>query len=77
MPSSVGRLDAMQKRLNSMVQAIAIVRTPLENFYNSLDDEQRQRFNAIGEPNRRGLLTVWEHFVARAVSGSKSHTNRS
>jgi LTXXQ motif family protein len=25
----VGRLDAMQKRLNSMVQAIAIVRTPL------------------------------------------------
>lgn len=73
----VGRLDAMQKRLNSMVQAIAIVRTPLENFYNSLDDEQRQRFNAIGEPNRRGLLAVWEHFVARAVSGSKSHTNRS
>ena len=50
----------MQKRLNSMVQAIAIVRTPLENFYNSLDDEQRQRFNAIGEPNRRGLLTVRE-----------------
>jgi LTXXQ motif family protein len=50
----VGRLDAMQKRLNSMVQAIAIVRTPLENFYNSLDDEQRQRFNAIGGTKSAG-----------------------
>jgi hypothetical protein len=43
------RLDAMQKRLNAMIQAVEIVRTPLENFYNSLADEQRQRFAAMGE----------------------------
>jgi hypothetical protein len=36
----VGRLDAMDKRLNAMVQAVRIVRTPLENFYNLLTEEQ-------------------------------------
>jgi hypothetical protein len=45
----VGRLDAMDKRLNAMVQAVRIVRTPLENFYNLLTEEQRRRFDAMGE----------------------------
>ena len=44
----VSRLDAMEKRFGSLVQAVEIVRTPLESFYNSLTDQQRQRFDAIG-----------------------------
>jgi hypothetical protein len=44
----VGRLDALEKRLNSMVQAVQIVRGPLQAFYNSLSDEQKQRFEKIG-----------------------------
>jgi LTXXQ motif family protein len=33
------------------MQAAAIVRTPLDNFYNSLNEEQRQRFAALGSPS--------------------------
>jgi hypothetical protein len=44
----LGRLDTVQKRLDGMVQALEIVRTPLDNFYNSLNDEQKQRFAALG-----------------------------
>ena len=55
----LGRLDTVQKRLDGMVQAVGIVRTPLDNFYNSLSEEQRQRFAALGtaseaRTNRRG-----------------------
>ena len=43
-----GRLDAMVSRLEASLDALAIVRSPLEAFYNSLSDEQRARFNEIG-----------------------------
>ena len=46
-----GRLDAIENRLTAMAQAIQIMRTPLENFYGSLTDEQKARFNAIGNEN--------------------------
>ena len=44
----IRRLDAVQKRTDGMIQALGIVRTPLDNFYNSLNDEQRQRFATLG-----------------------------
>ena len=44
----LGRLDTVQKRLDGMIQALGIVRTPLDNFYNSLSEEQRQRFATMG-----------------------------
>ena len=55
----LGRLDTVQKRLDGMVQAWGALRTPLDDFYNSLNDEQRQRFAALGpasgaRSNRRG-----------------------
>jgi hypothetical protein len=43
----LGRLDTVQKRLDGMNQAMGIVRTPLDSFYNSLNDQQRQRFAAL------------------------------
>jgi LTXXQ motif family protein len=43
----VDRLGAVQKRINSMREALEIVRTPLDNFYNSLNEGQRQRFAAL------------------------------
>ncbi len=49
----VGRLDAMQKRVDGMIQALGIVRTPLDNFYNSLNDEQRHRFAELGPSAKR------------------------
>ena len=44
----LGRLDTAQMRIDGMVIALAIVRTPLDNFYNSLNDEQKQRFAELG-----------------------------
>jgi len=44
----LGRLDAVEKRLNAMIEALQIVRSPLESFYNSLSDEQKRRFDALG-----------------------------
>jgi hypothetical protein len=43
-----GRLDAMTARLDATLKAVEIVRPPLEKFYTSLSDEQKERFNELG-----------------------------
>ena len=43
-----GRLEAMEKRLKAMVEAANTVKPSLDGFYNSLDDEQKARFNKLG-----------------------------
>jgi LTXXQ motif family protein len=48
-----GRLAAMQHRIEAMISAVAIVRSPLEWVYSLLDDEQKARFNALAEDERR------------------------
>src|SRR5207245_3199842 len=49
LPSTpTGRLAAMRMRLEIMLQAVEIVRPALANFYRSLNDEQKARFNALG-----------------------------
>jgi hypothetical protein len=50
----VGRLDAAEKRLDGTLKAVQVVRTPLQNFYDSLSEEQRQRFDALGQSGRPG-----------------------
>src|SRR5260370_32507742 len=47
-----GRVEAGEKRLDAMIQAVQIVHLPLEKFYDSLSDEQRQRFDAIASSRR-------------------------
>jgi hypothetical protein len=42
------RLDAAQARLEAMMKAVDIVQGPLQKFYDLLSDQQRQRFDAIG-----------------------------
>jgi hypothetical protein len=44
----VGRVDGAKQRVDATIKAIQIVRSPLEKFYQSLNDEQRQQFNAMG-----------------------------
>jgi hypothetical protein len=46
-----GRLGAMTARLNATLQAVQTVRPALEKFYDSLRDEQKERFNQIGPKN--------------------------
>jgi len=43
------RLDAIQKRLETMRDAVATVQKPLAAFYDSLSDEQKGQFNLIGQ----------------------------
>jgi hypothetical protein len=43
-----GRLDDMHERLEGLLQAANIVWPPLTRFYDSLNDEQKARFNSIG-----------------------------
>jgi hypothetical protein len=44
-----GRLDAMQTRLQAMIDAAKTVKPALESFYASLTGEQKARFNRIGQ----------------------------
>lgn len=48
----VGRLDAAEKRLGAMIEAVNIMHPPLAKFYDSLSDEQRQRFDAMGSSSK-------------------------
>jgi hypothetical protein len=49
LPSTpTGRIDAMHQRLAAMLQAVRIVRPAMEKLYQSLNDEQKARFNALG-----------------------------
>ena len=48
LPSTpVGRLAQMRQRIESMLQAVQIVRPALEKLYASLNDEQKERFIAL------------------------------
>ncbi len=52
LPSTpTGRLAAMRQRVEPMLQAVQLVRPALERFYESLSDEQKERFNALDESN--------------------------
>ena len=44
------RLAQMQARLQGLVDAVSIVSPPLTQFYDSLSDEQKARFNDIAPP---------------------------
>jgi hypothetical protein len=48
------RLAAAGKRLDTMLQAVKQVRTALDGFYSTLNDEQKAQFEAIG-PRRTSL----------------------
>jgi hypothetical protein len=43
-----GRLQTVTARLQATLQAVETVRPPLDAFYNSLSDEQKERFNELG-----------------------------
>jgi hypothetical protein len=48
-----GRLDAMEKRLEAMLNAAKLVQPALEDFYVKLSSEQKARFNTMGRSAAR------------------------
>jgi hypothetical protein len=49
----ISRLEAAAKRLDAMIQAVQIVRSPLASFYDELNDEQKKRFEEMSGSGRR------------------------
>jgi hypothetical protein len=71
LPSTpTGRLAAMRQRVETMLQAVQLVRPALEKFYESLSDEQKERFNALDESHRSAGRQQPE--VAQLCGGSGS-----
>jgi LTXXQ motif family protein len=52
-----GRLAAMQQRIEATVKAVDLVQPALDKFYGSLTDEQKVRFNALAEDQRRATAS--------------------
>src|SRR5229473_2940661 len=48
------RLDAVERRLDAMIQAVQMVRAPLERFYSLLSAAQKARLSAMAEPANGG-----------------------
>ena len=61
----VGRLGAAEQRLEAMIRAAQIVRSPFERLYDSLSDEQRRQFNAMGNSGKgkRPRPAIWRRSV--------------
>lgn len=66
------RLAAVGKRLTTMLEAVKTVRTALDGFYGSLNDEQKAGFDAIG-PQRAGGLD--RQRGERRLSRGRYHTS--
>ena len=64
----LARLDAVERRLEATIRAIEIVRPALATLYDSLNDEQRQRLDAIGAEDIG-------HGRGTAANGSSGATN--
>jgi hypothetical protein len=50
----VGRLDSLERRLSALADAMNTVRGPLQSFYDSLDDTQKAKLDAMGRASNRG-----------------------
>ena len=57
--TTVARLDAVQGRLQAMIQAANTVGGPLNDFYASLNDEQKAAFNALGQDKNGAAARTW------------------
>jgi hypothetical protein len=65
-----GRLTAMRTRVDAMLQAVQVVRPALDRFYGALNDEQKERFNALDQ--EQGTVNA-----ATNASGAKGQRDMS
>jgi hypothetical protein len=61
------RLAAVSKKLDTLLQSIKAVSAPLNDFYGTLDDEQKARFDAISLPHAKDADQT------KAKSGHRRH----
>jgi hypothetical protein len=65
----IARLDAVMKRIDAMNEAVQILRPPLTALYDSLNDEQKDRFDAISTQARYRRAIGREESPARDLNG--------
>jgi len=68
------RLEAARQRLDVMLEAVKTVRTPLDDFYGKLSDEQKAQFEAIGQrrsasPDQSSATTKHFHRHHASIGG--------
>ena len=73
--TATGRLAAMRLRVDAMLQAVQTVRPALDRFYQSLNDEQRARFNAMDQGEQQTVLTKRSN-LDRLCKGQDSAPDR-
>jgi hypothetical protein len=49
-PDKLSSLDAVKTRLSAMLEAMNAIRPKLQDFYASLNDEQKAKFNIMTPP---------------------------
>lgn len=67
-----GRLQTMRARLQATLEAVQTVRPALEKFYDSLSDEQKERFNQIGPKQQQASAEAREAQDAKSCKEPKS-----
>src|SRR5262249_51761727 len=73
LPSTpTGRIAAMRQRLEAMLQAVRTVRPAVEKFYQSLNDEQKARFNTRArQPRSTASAARFDASLRRARIGHR------
>jgi hypothetical protein len=73
----VSRVTAIAKRLDATAQAVDTIRAPLAKLYDSLGDEQKQKFDAIalGHHRRAPKKTEPGDFVAQCKERAQQFTD--
>jgi hypothetical protein len=66
-----GRLEAMERRLEAMLEAVRTVRPALDDFYASLTDEQKARLNVLDTEPRSAARSA-----TRSASGPRYAMNQ-
>jgi hypothetical protein len=66
-----GRLEAMERRLEAMLEAVRTVRPALDDFYASLTDEQKARLNVLDTEPRSAARSP-----ARSATGPRYAMNQ-
>ena len=71
LPSTpTGRLAALQYRLEAMQRAVDTVAPVLNAFYQSLNDEQRARFDSVGQEQEDTTASTGQGEIAQACGDS-------
>jgi hypothetical protein len=70
-----GRLEAMERRLSAMLEAVRTVQPALDDFYGALTDEQKARLNAL-DPSKTRISAAEPEKASEEDSTYVDHRGR-